>query len=76
MSLWQKPCVYCGDEIVTVGVDRVDNAKGYVMDNVVPCCAICNSMKSSMKLVDFLRRCATIAARMDCNSAISFGGKY
>lgn len=76
MSLWQKPCVYCGGEIVTVGVDRVDNTKGYVMENVVPCCATCNSMKSSMELVDFVRRCATIAARMDCNSAIRFIGKF
>ena len=26
---WQKPCGYCGAAIKTVGLDRVDNDKGY-----------------------------------------------
>lgn len=27
------------------GIDRVDNLKGYVLDNVVPCCKMCNKAK-------------------------------
>lgn len=29
------------------GIDRVDNDKGYQLDNCVPCCKSCNSMKKS-----------------------------
>ena len=37
------------------GIDRVDNSRGYVVDNVVPCCVKCNKMKANMKVTDFLR---------------------
>jgi hypothetical protein len=30
------------------GIDRLDNTKGYVVGNVVPCCKTCNMAKSSM----------------------------
>jgi len=77
MTFWQKPCTYCGDAIPTVGLDRVENDKGYTLDNLVSCCAVCNSMKSSMTMAQFLARCGRIAARTsDCNSAITHGGKY
>jgi len=42
---WQKPCSYCGSKIETVGIDRVDNNKGYDINNCVPCCEVCNKMK-------------------------------
>src|SRR5918911_5320050 len=38
MEYWQKPCYYCGAEIKTIGLDRVNNKYGYGIDNVVPCC--------------------------------------
>ena len=28
-----------------VGLDRIDNSKGYVIGNVVPCCGNCNRIK-------------------------------
>ena len=31
MILWKKPCEYCGDDIETIGIDRVDNNLGYAM---------------------------------------------
>lgn len=34
------------------GVDRVDNAKGYLPDNVRPCCRICNGVKGRLELTD------------------------
>jgi hypothetical protein len=31
------------------GIDRVDNTQGYHLDNCVPCCTMCNTMKMSSK---------------------------
>ncbi len=56
MSFWQKPCRYCNDPIETIGLDRVDSSKGYVLDNVLPCCKACNFMKGTMIQSDFIDR--------------------
>lgn len=53
-ALWQKPCYYTGRAISTVGLDRVDNTKGYSIDNVVPCCKEINAMKSIMSKGEFI----------------------
>lgn len=45
-TYWQKPCTYCGDKIDTIGLDRIDNDKGYAVDNVVSCCFDCNGTRS------------------------------
>ena len=45
LTYWQQPCYYCGSEIEKIGLDRVDNTRGYETDNVVPCCTSCNKMK-------------------------------
>lgn len=37
------------------GLDRVDNTKGYVAGNVVPCCFQCNKAKQTMSSSDFSR---------------------
>lgn len=62
-SLWQKPCYYCGSEIKTIGLDRVDNIRGYTIDNVVPCCEICNRMKRTQSKKEFIDKCKCIAIR-------------
>ena len=61
MSLWQKPCHYCGDDIRTIGIDRVDNDKGYKIDNVVSCCNPCNMMKRNSPYNEFVERCKRIS---------------
>lgn len=56
-----RPCHYCGAPPSNVyrgsraareynysGIDRVDNEKGYLIDNVRPCCHTCNRAKSNM----------------------------
>ena len=35
------------------GIDRVDSSKGYTLDNCVPCCSICNTMKLNYTLQEF-----------------------
>ena len=55
-DLWQKPCYYCGAEIKTIGLDRVDNDGPYHIDNVVPCCAPCNQSKFTSTLEEWSER--------------------
>jgi hypothetical protein len=44
-----RPCHYCGMENSSkagIGLDRLDNDKGYELDNVVGCCGECNVARS------------------------------
>lgn len=63
-EITKKNCFYCGDEphqkiknkngdYIYNGIDRVDNTKGYLIENVVPCCGICNKAKSNKTLEVF-----------------------
>lgn len=36
------------------GIDRKDNTKGYYLDNCVPCCSRCNTMKMDSSFSEFL----------------------
>ena len=60
MSFWQQPCSYCGDEIKTIGVDRINSSTGYDLDNLVPCCSRCNWMKSDLSTDAFIEHCKKI----------------
>ena len=56
-----KPCHYCGEydsyqDMKYTGVDRIDSSKGYFFENCVPCCEVCNRMKSDSNIVDFLEK--------------------
>jgi hypothetical protein len=42
-----KPCYYCGDT-ENIGCDRIDNNQGHTIDNVVPCCRVCNSVRNNI----------------------------
>ena len=65
--LTKQNCFYCGcppaqskkhphynGEYVYNGLDRVDNNKGYMPGNIVPCCNVCNRMKGTMESSDFI----------------------
>jgi hypothetical protein len=45
-ELLSKPCIYCG--AAKSGIDRKDNSKGYVVDNCVPACQRCNTIKGNL----------------------------
>lgn len=66
-TLVKSPCFYCGEppsnlrstkhlrrQELVGGIDRVNNNLGYVTGNCVPCCKICNFMKRSSTLEDFM----------------------
>lgn len=50
----KAPCTYCGDNGQRRGIDRVDNSKGYIRENCVACCKLCNYIKRTMTVQDFL----------------------
>ena len=66
-NIISSPCFYCGAEKsnrkITKncregyeynGIDRIDSSKGYVLNNVVPCCKTCNRAKLDMSQKDFI----------------------
>lgn len=50
-ELIKRPCHYCNRSLNPTGsgLDRISNNKnfGYTSTNVVPCCAVCNIIKSN-----------------------------
>jgi hypothetical protein len=63
IQYWQKPCYYCGDIIDNIGIDRVDNAKGYEVGNIISCCQICNYAKRTQTKDDFIKMCVKVAKK-------------
>lgn len=76
-TITKQNCHYCGAEpgkgsmppsvrrfgaYTYNGIDRVDNAKGYEMDNIVTCCQVCNFMKHARTQKDFLDHVYKIAS--------------
>lgn len=70
-EITKSPCFYCGelpeDEFGNqfTGVDRIDSQLGYYKNNCVPCCFICNRMKSNYKLEFWLFHIKTILYHME-----------
>jgi hypothetical protein len=51
-------CYYCGykNSDFVNGIDRIDSKKGYILDNCVACCKMCNYMKGSLSVDVFIKR--------------------
>lgn len=63
LCLITQDCYLCGKNSNSRhlnGIDRIDNNKGYTLDNVKPCCANCNYMKKNYILDDVLNKCMDI----------------
>ena len=65
-EITQKDCFYCGAKPNNIikspthngdysynGLDRIDNNKGYTIDNIVPCCKRCNRAKDTYTLQEY-----------------------
>ena len=72
-KLTQQSCSYCGASPNAIfggdlpnggyshnGVDRVDNAIGYILENCIGCCKKCNWMKNTHSVDEFLKHCFSI----------------
>ena len=55
-EITSKPCVYCGESKERIGIDRIENTKGYTLENSAPSCTPCNMMKKTMSVQEFLER--------------------
>ena len=62
LAFWNRPCAYCGGEVQTVRLDRVDSAGDYTVDNVVSCCAQCNYGKLTWTAEEYIEHCHKVAA--------------
>jgi hypothetical protein len=60
-NITSKSCIYC-DDTENLGCDRIDNTKGHIMDNCVPCCKECNYTRGNiysfeeMKMLGYIIR--------------------
>lgn len=67
VDIIKKPCFYCGQKKSNIkvtknckdgfkynGIDRTDSTFGYIKNNCVPCCNICNKAKMAMTKTVFL----------------------
>lgn len=74
-DLSQKDCFYCGQKPSQVrkprykgkyssyiynGIDRMNSQLGYDISNCVPCCGVCNKMKSNHTFKDFIEKIKAI----------------
>jgi hypothetical protein len=51
------------DTFIYNGIDRVDNNKGYTIENCVPCCTAVNYAKLDMSYSDFIQLCKEVTQK-------------
>lgn len=74
-KLFTGNCCYCGNQpsatldnpqlngkYVYNGIDRVDSSQGYTPSNCVSCCKLCNYMKRSLAVKEFLEHIGKICS--------------
>jgi hypothetical protein len=57
-AITNNKCFYCDESNPRgfQGIDRIDQTVGYIRENCVPCCKMCNYMKGSLHKNVFLER--------------------
>jgi hypothetical protein len=57
-----QPCYYCGfySKHKFLGIDRINNTKGYILSNCITCCKMCNMMKGENHPLAFLDKVSLI----------------
>lgn len=55
-------CYYCGRQYpeVTMGLDRKNSKKGYIIGNIIPCCWDCNRSKTDWSPEKYINHCKRI----------------
>ena len=63
-DLMTSSCFYCNflSEKTLNGIDRMNSASFYTLENCVSCCKNCNYMKTSLDVNTFIKRCKHISS--------------
>jgi hypothetical protein len=71
LKIISSPCHYCAyfKEGEAVGIDRINNSIGYLPENCVPCCEVCNRMKSFYHPAFFVEKAKHIACETTPSSS-------
>lgn len=64
-----KKCIYCGSN-KNVGCDRINNNFGHTIDNTVPACYICNTVRSNLFTVDEMKLLGKVIEQITKNRII------
>lgn len=85
VEISSKPCIYCGmpptnvkkghdrsADFIYSGIDRVDSKAGYIKNNCVPACKICNFAKSNMTLDEFASWAKRIGEKVKSREALAY----
>ena len=65
-EFWDAPCHYCGGEVEQhLGLDRIENDKGYIPGNVVQCCWTCNRMKWEHSVDEWVAHMRRVLEHLD-----------
>jgi hypothetical protein len=69
-ELITKSCYYCNHyvESEAIGIDRINNSLGYTKENCVPCCEICNRIKSFYHPVFFINKIKIICNNIESDN--------
>lgn len=62
------------ESILYNGVDRVDNARPYGLDNLVSCCKLCNAMKSGLTVDEYLEHVVRVHAHLTASGVLELPG--
>lgn len=73
MAIYSKPGLYRGRtqdglnnaQFIHNGIDRVDNTKGYNLENCAPCCGKCNIMKRTYSITEWFEHMQKILNNKD-----------
>jgi hypothetical protein len=65
-DLVKNKCYYCDyqKENEVNGIDRVDNTKGYIKENCVSCCEVCNRIKHVYHKNFFIEKCRILSKQI------------
>jgi hypothetical protein len=66
-ELMSSPCFYCKVSIASEsgsGLDRINNALGYEVDNVLTCCAVCNRLRMNVFTVEETQQLGALKAAL------------
>lgn len=65
-KLLRQPCTYCERQLkeTGIGLDRIDNKRGYSKSNVLSCCGVCNRIRSNKFNVHEMKHIGYILKRI------------